>query len=79
MKRRMGNALADCTYKVCNNMDKLSEAIEKHDDIDGPERLRVASIRWASHCLNTYSDNLLKKGLDISLTIAIFLNEVEKP
>lgn len=39
----------------------------------------AASKQWAYHCLDTYRDTLLERGLAISRAIADFMSEMETP
>ena len=59
-------------------MQELAREISNVVDHEGAEAyLRSAAVKWAAHCLETYNGDLLKAGLAISESIAIFLNEYE--
>jgi len=63
-------------------MDKLSNAITKEIVEPGSTDLRQryplddAAREWASHALETFTGELLRKALDISASIASFTNEL---
>ena len=56
-------------------LDQDLEAVEKADATEGS--LRATAIRWGSHAINTYRDELLHRALAISEALAQFVNESE--
>lgn len=42
-----------------------------------PVNLRDVGKKWALHCLETYTEDLLSRGLHISKALAEFANELE--
>lgn len=63
-------------------MDNLTKAIQdtKINNLqhDSETRLEQAAIDWAGFCLKTFTGALLSRGLDISKSIAEFLNEYQR-
>lgn len=57
-------------------MEELKVSIE--DFKLGENNLREAAKKWAATAIQTYDDKLLRKALEISASIANFLNELER-
>ena len=64
-------------------MQDLGNAItsetEYHHAAPEPDehRLNIAAQKWATHCLSTFRNDLLKKGLAISAALVDFTTELE--
>ncbi len=60
-------------------MGKLETALSDFNDGKiGTEMLEEAMIRWATYSLSTYKDNLLRKALEVSISIANFTAAVKE-
>lgn len=72
-------------------MQKLNEAIKTAVEHFAPsdleekgnlpadvEGMRAAAVLWSKMCLETFRDELLKKGLGVSAAVADFLAQLEE-
>jgi len=57
-------------------MEQLAQAITNHSRGAEGVSLETAAKTWAIHCLDTYRDGLLEKGLAISVALVNFTNEL---
>ena len=60
------------------DVEELRKAIEQFDPSDG-KPLRQAAVKWAEFCLWKLTGAALDRGLAVSSSIAMFLNELNDP
>lgn len=69
--------------QMVRKLKELSDAMTEQDmrssSILPPEAeaMREASILWSKVCLQEFRDDLLRKGLEVSIAITDFLAEME--
>lgn len=58
-------------------MQELAKTIEDVPEHGHEYTLREAAKKWAAHCVNDYSGELLHRGLAVTAALAEFMNEYE--